>query len=218
MENMSSKKTSKSQTSSLYLYENEMWSNDRYIYGIDEVGRGPLAGPLVVGSAALNKFRQTELIKDSKLLNPKQLFAAYSWLLQNSKFSIAILNHRLIDKYNIHQATLKAMRRSVCQLLASSKIIPDVAIVDSMPLAITNKKIRIEYFNFAESKSASVAAASIAAKVTRDNIMARLNNIIMGYGFDKHKGYGTKLHIDSINDLKNSIIHRKSFVIKANNA
>lgn len=211
------KKTAKKTITELYFYENETWSNSRYIYGIDEVGRGSLAGPLVVGVMALNKFCQTELIKDSKLLNTKRLLATYNWLLKNSKFAIAILNHRLIDKHNIYQATLKAMRRSIYQLLAHSKVIPEKIIVDSMPLTVSNKNINIIYFNFAESKSASVAAASIAAKVTRDNIMTRLNTIITGYNFDQHKGYATKSHIDNINNLKNSIIHRKSFIIRAKN-
>jgi ribonuclease HII len=193
-------------------YEHDAWAQQKYVIGIDEVGRGCLSGPVVAASVLLKQYAHHELIQDSKLLTPKERSIAYLWLLENANFAVSLVHHRRIDQINIYQATLQAMKKSVMQLLATTAHKPCFILVDAMPLIIDCSEIPIFYFNFAEQLSSSVAAASIIAKVTRDALMCRLDNSIPNYNFSQHKGYGTKGHKQALLEFGPSIIHRKSFL------
>lgn len=191
------------------FYEQEKWSLNQLVIGVDEVGRGCLCGPIVTASVILHPGKLSNKVKDSKLLDKQELIDAYNWIIKNSWHSSAIVTHRNIDEINIYQATLKAMKRSVMQL---NSIAPkaDLILVDAMPLKVEN--FEVIHFPFGEKYSSSIAAASIVAKVTRDKIMERLDRIIPGYYMAQHKGYSTKLHCQSLELLGESIIHRKSFL------
>ncbi len=194
------------------LFEKKCWKENLILCGIDEVGRGCLAGPVVTAAVILNPHADHKYLKDSKVLSAAQRLQAYQWLKDNSIYSISIINSDIIDKINIYQATLYAMKRSLVQLSSKIGRYPDITIVDAMPLTVDN--ITINYFNFGESHSSSIAAASIIAKITRDDIMKRLDSFFPSYGFISHKGYGTKAHRQALQDGGESIIHRKTFLKK----
>lgn len=195
-----------------HFYEKQAWKNDKLIFGVDEVGRGCLAGPIVTAAIVLNKNIKHKLIKDSKELTPKDRLIAYNWLIQNSTFAVSLLNHRKIDDINIYQATLYAMKRAVNQLIANTKVIPEHILIDAMPVKLDFQDLSVLYFTNGERQSISIAAASIIAKVTRDNLMERMETFIPGYSFERHKGYSTKQHKNALHDLGKSIIHRNSYL------
>ena len=122
------------------------------------------------------------------------------------------MNHRIIDSINIYQATLCAMKRAVMQLLIKTDKRPTFILVDAMPVNLDHLDIPVIHFCYGERQSASIAAASILAKVTRDTLMARVDAIIPGYGFVENKGYGTKVHRDAIEKDGINFIHRLSFL------
>lgn len=197
------------------FFELQAWSKNRSICGIDEVGRGCLAGPVVTAAVILFPNKKSRLVKDSKLMDHEELQKAYSWIIRNSWHTFGIVNNRLIDKYNIYHATLRAMKRTTMQLFAYTPHLPVQVLVDAMPLSLDRsayKSIDVLHFTSGERKSSSIAAASIIAKVTRDEIMRRMDGVIHGYSFTKHKGYSTKLHQEAINQRGSSIIHRKTFL------
>lgn len=190
------------------------WKENKIICGVDEVGRGCMAGPVVVAAAILNPNTEHKLLKDSKELTKQQLAFMYEWLLDKCIFSISIGSPRIIDSYNIYHATAKQMRLSLLHLLSKSPC-PDLIVIDAMPLNLKNtpyQNIKIDSIIKAESQSTTVAAASIIAKVTRDKIMARMEQSFPGYGLEQHKGYCTSLHKQITLSLKPSIIHRTSFL------
>jgi ribonuclease HII len=196
-------------------FETQAWQENTLICGIDEVGRGCLAGPIVTAAVILFPHKKSRLIKDSKLLDGKELQLAYRWLLKNCWFSYAILNHRSITQHNIYYATMKAMRRALMQLFAHCPQLPKTIVIDAMPVNLTKtpyETITVYHFPFGERKSSSIAAASIIAKVTRDAIMRKLDTSFPMYHFAKHKGYSTKLHQHRIKTYGPSIIHREHFL------
>lgn len=193
-------------------YELAAWANKEFICGIDEVGRGCLAGPVVTAAVILKTQKISRLIKDSKIMTPEERERAFDWIIQNAYYGVGITHHRAIDRLNIYQATLVSMRKAVMQLFVASHVRPTAILVDAMPLKIETLAIDIIAFPFGESKSISIAAASIVAKVTRDRIMQTLETAVPGYAFGKHKGYSTGLHMEKIKELNPSIIHRKSFM------
>ncbi len=201
------------------LFENNAWRNNLYTCGIDEVGRGCLAGPLVTAAAILPKNANFELLKDSKILSKKNRGKAFEWIKKNCIYSIAISSHHIIDKNNIYQATLQTMKKSLLGIL--QKINPiniKYVLIDAMPLNLSTldcyKNIDIKYFNKGEKYSTSIAAASIVAKVTRDKLMEKINHIFPQFYFDQNKGYGTKNHVESLLQNGPNIIHRKTFISK----
>ena len=199
------------------FFEKAAWDNNKTICGIDEVGRGCIAGPLITASAILSPRASHPLLKDSKSLSGKELLLAYRWIIKNAKFSIGIVSNNEIDKYNIWHATLIAMRRAFLQLVTTEYIIPSAILVDAMPLNLSDtayKKIPVHHFAKGESFSTSIAAASIVAKVTRDRIMGKLDALFPGYHLKDHKGYGTKIHKNALDTHKKTIIHRTSFLNK----
>ena len=196
-------------------FETQAWAQNQLVCGIDEVGRGCLAGPVVVSAVILHPYAMSRLVKDSKALDALQRQKAYSWIIKNSWYSVAIVHNRTIDKVNIYQATLIAMRRAALQLGAIAPQNPHIFLVDAMPLLLANTQYHnnsVYYFPFGETKSISIAAASIVAKVSRDALMKRMDRYIPGYSFGKHKGYATPLHQESIKQVGPSLIHRVSFL------
>lgn len=198
-----------------YNFENEHWSKNSSICGIDEVGRGCLAGPVVTVAAILHKNSFHPLLIDSKKLTFKNLLKVYNWLINNCTYSIAINSNRVIDQHNIYKTTQMTMKQSALHLLTKIETPPSLILIDAMPLKLSNTpfcNIEIISLTQGESKSASIAAASIIAKVTRDAIITRLHASFPGYEFAQHKGYGTKLHHQALTKLKPCILHRQTFL------
>ncbi len=184
----------------------------RIIIGIDEAGRGPLAGPVVAAAVCLKKSSFKNRIDDSKKLNPSQREKAYSEIIVHSDFGISIVSEQVIDRVNILNATRLAMEEAVAKLITKIKP-PDPKkihlIVDG------NMKINAGFPCLAiirgDGKSKSIAAASILAKVTRDRIMGIYDQVFPQYGFLQHKGYPTLMHRNRIRKFGPSVIHRASF-------
>lgn len=199
------------------FYEKRAWQVKELVCGIDEVGRGCLAGPVVAAAVILYPNSKHKWLKDSKLLEKDELIKAYDWIIKNSWYSVCPVSHVEIDKVNIWNATLMAMRQASLNLFFSSKQVPSVVLVDAMPVSFNKtayESVEIQYFIEGERHSTSIAAASIVAKVTRDRMMAVYDTIFPAYKFAQHKGYSTKLHQDSIRSAGRSIIHRDSFLKK----
>ena len=179
-----------------------------YICGIDEAGRGPLAGPVVVASVILPKDSMIEGVNDSKKISEKKREKIYEEIINNAvSYGVGIINQDEIDEINILNATKKGLTESIKAL--SKK--PDVILVDALERIDT---LGIPYKSIikGDAKSYSIAAASIIAKVTRDRIMRQWDEIYPEYGFAGHKGYGTAKHIATIKELGICPLHRKSFV------
>ena len=189
------------------LMEYEIKANDKgykFIAGVDEAGRGPLAGPVVAAAVILNRDTDIQGLDDSKKLSPKKREELYP-KIQTMAHGVAVVRSDVIDKINILQATRLAMKLAVEKLL----ITPNILLIDG------NQKIEstIEQWTIVkgDSKSISIAAASILAKVTRDRIMAKYHNEYPQYEFSRHKGYGTQRHRDLIAEYGPCPIHRKTF-------
>lgn len=209
---MDSKELSRLQ--SMYKYEVEEYSRGkRLICGIDEAGRGPLAGPVVSSAVILprlnsdNDFLGCEWINDSKKLSSKKRVLLYNRLLEhpNVYIGIGIVSERIIDKINILRATQLSMRKAISNL----DVKPDCLLIDGM--LVPGVKIPQKKIIDGDNLSLSVASASIVAKVTRDNIMCQYHEKYPQYGFDRHKGYGTKEHMKKIKEYGPCKIHRRSF-------
>lgn len=175
-------------------YENELYEEGiTLIAGVDEVGRGPLVGPVVTAAVILPKGYYNEYIKDSKKLSEKKRCELFDIIMRDAiSVSIGIKDNKVIDKENIYQATKLAMYDAINNL----KVKPEYVLIDAMKLedlSIPSKSI-IK----GDAKSESIAAASIIAKVTRDNMMYELDKKFPEYGFKNHKGYPTKAHLDAI--------------------
>ncbi len=195
------------ETKNIYKYENELRNNGiNYIAGVDEAGRGPLAGDLVVASVILPNDFKIEGIDDSKSISDKKRREAFELIKKHAiAYSIVFITAEEIDEYNIYKATQIGMKRSIDSL----SIKPEHVLIDAMPLpelTIPNTSI-IK----GDKLSASIGAASILAKVTRDDYMEEMNRLYPQYHFNKHKGYGTKLHMESLEKYGPCKIHRKSY-------
>jgi len=183
----------------------------KYIAGVDEVGRGPLAGPVVAG-AVMFQFpiindQLSIAVRDSKLLSEKQRIEAYHWIVKNClSWAIGIISQEEIDKVGIRQASLMAMAEAINMLLQK----PDAIFIDGRDI-IGSIEIYQEAIIKGDRDVFSVAAASIIAKVTRDEIMKKYDNIFPQYGFAQHKGYGTAAHRQAIEEYGECRLHRKSF-------
>ena len=178
-----------------------------YICGIDEVGRGPLAGPVVASVVVFKPNTKIEGINDSKKLSEAKREELFDIIKEKAlDYGIGIVNNEDIDKYNILNATYMAMKKALNCLENQ----PDYLLIDAatIPGVDINQKPIIK----GDSKSISIAAASILAKVTRDNIMYQYDEIFPEYGFKSHKGYGTKEHYEAIEKHGITRIHRKSFL------
>lgn len=175
------------------------------IAGVDEAGRGPLAGPVVAGACIIKNFNFTAEINDSKKLSPRKREKAYREILRNASVGIGIVDEKTIDRINIYQATKKAMELALKDLAAK----PDYVLVDGNMKPSSDCRTRCIVSG--DSKSISIAAASIIAKVTRDRIMRRYDALYPQYGFSRHKGYPTRFHKSALLNHGPSPIHRYSF-------
>lgn len=197
-------------------FEHLTWSANELICGIDEVGRGCLAGPVVVAAVVLFPNKLSRNLKDSKTMLPEEREKAAQWIIKNSWYALGIVHHRTIDTYNIYQATLKAMKRSYLQLMTQMPKPPQTVVVDAMPLNLSNTAFHetdVVHFPFGETKSSSIAAASIIAKVSRDYLMSNhFEKMVPGYNFAQHKGYSTPAHKSAVKALGASLIHRMSYL------
>ena len=193
-------------TEEMKRYEREYAAYSR-ICGIDEVGRGPLAGPVVAGAVILPKDCRLLYLNDSKKLSEKKREELYAEIMETAvAVGIGYNTPARIDEINILQATYEAMREAVANL----SVRPDLLLND----AVTIPEIDIKQVPIikGDAKSISIAAASIVAKVTRDRLMVKYDAIYPQYGFASHKGYGTAVHRDAIKKYGPTPIHRKSFI------
>lgn len=188
----------------LKLYER----NIEYICGIDEAGRGPLAGPVVVGAVILPQDSFIEGVNDSKKISEKKRERIYDQIIEEAiAWSVGIVDEKTIDEINI----LNATKLGVKLALEGLKQKPDVIMVDALNNMDT---LGIPYISVikGDAKNYSIAAASIIAKVTRDRMMQEWDEVYPAYGFAKHKGYGTAEHIRVIKENGPCSIHRRSFI------
>jgi ribonuclease HII len=191
------------------------WKNNEIICGIDEAGRGCMAGPVVIAAAILHPNTQHPLLIDSKKLKSAQLTTMFTWLQSRCWYTISVASSRIIDRDNIYQATATQMKQVAIQAVHCAPRSPSHIVVDAMPLKLSGaayQNITIDSFIKGESRSISIAAASILAKVTRDQIMYRLSTTFPAYTLHQHKGYCTKLHQNQVIAHQPSIIHRTSYL------
>lgn len=191
------------------------------IVGIDEAGRGPLAGPVVAAAAALKNqefgmVNQTEekdwgLVRDSKKLSEKQREKAYDFILEHFDVGIGIVTAETIDRINILQATFLAMKEAMTDLKKTLGAGEGMLLLVDGNQEIPNLSVVQETVVGGDATVRSIAAASIIAKVTRDRMMAEYDAVYPAYGFAKHKGYGTKEHMDALRRIGACPIHRMSF-------
>lgn len=216
MEKISKKLISPSLEPNSLFYEEDCWRKQAYICGIDEVGRGCLAGPVVTVAVILFPFATHPLLKDSKILTENKRLSAAQWILKNSWFSYGIIDNAEIDRINIYKATQEAMRQAIYGLF-SQKIGPwatKTILIDAMPLTVPylSASPEIISFPYGESRSISIAAASILAKVKRDELISRMSKSFPGYNLEEHKGYGTTYHQKALQLKGPSLLHRATFI------
>ncbi|MBR3722819.1 MAG: ribonuclease HII [Selenomonadaceae bacterium] len=191
----------------LYEYERNAANEGFFrVAGVDEAGRGPLAGPVAVAAAILPLGLYLPKLNDSKKLSESSRENLYEMIMEKAiATSVVFVDAKVIDEINIYEAT----KRGMYEALQKLKVQPDKALIDAMPLE--NLKIPGLSIVKGDAKSASIAAASILAKVTRDRFMEKMDKLYPEYGFKHHKGYGTKEHIEAIRKYGVSPIHRLTF-------
>ena len=189
--------------------EKEYYSrNIEYIAGIDEAGRGPLAGPVVVASVIMPKDSMIEGVNDSKKVSEKKREKLYDLILEEAiSYGIGIIYQDEIDEINILQATTKGLTNAIEQM----KIKPYLILVDALN-GINTLGIPYQSIIKGDAKCYSISAASIIAKVTRDRIMREWDAVYPEYGFSSHKGYGTAKHIAALKEYGPCPLHRRSFI------
>ena len=196
----------KKRMENMYIYERK-YADFLYICGIDEVGRGPLAGPVVAGAVILPKDCDILYLNDSKKLSEKMREELYGEIMEKAVATgIGMVGPQRIDEINILQATYEAMRMAIGNL----KVRPDLLLNDAVTIPEVN--IRQIPIIKGDAKSASIAAASIIAKVTRDRLMVQYEEVLPGYGFASNKGYGSAVHIQALQKMGATPIHRQSFI------
>ena len=190
----------------LQQYERD-YENEGLICGIDEVGRGPLAGPVVAGAVILPKNCEILYLNDSKQLSAEKREQLYDIILEHAvAVGIGIVSPQRIDEINILQATYEAMRQAI------EKLNPQPAVLLNDAVRIPQVAIQQVPIIKGDAKSVSIAAASIVAKVTRDRMMEQYEEVFPGYGFARNKGYGSKEHIEALQTMGPTAIHRRSFI------
>ena len=179
-----------------------------YICGIDEAGRGPLAGPVVVAGVIMPKDSMIEGVNDSKKVSEKKREKLYDVILDEAiSYSVAIIGQDVIDDINI----LNATKQGVTKVVEELDVKPNLILVDALT-HINTKGIPYDSIIKGDAKCYNIAAASIIAKVTRDRIMREWDEIYPQYGFMNHKGYGTAKHIEALKEYGPCPIHRKTFI------
>lgn len=192
----------------LWAYEYAAFSDGyKLVCGIDEAGRGPLAGPVCAAAVILPPDCRIEGLNDSKKLTDKRRRELYDVIVENAvAYGIAFASHQEIDEINILQATFLAMRRAMDQL----RVRPDIALIDGN--RETDFGLPVQTIVKGDSLSANIAAASILAKVTRDRFMLEVDEKYPQYGFATHKGYGTRAHYAALREFGPCPIHRRTFL------
>ena len=188
-----------------FAYEKTFWAKKELVAGVDEVGRGPLAGPVVTAAVIIDDNFDLTDVNDSKKLSVKRRQDLYPLILKEAvSVAVGIKSPQVIDKINIYEADRLAMAEAVKNL----DVKPDALLVDAMQVPVKLPQIRLIK---GDAKSNSIAAASIVAKVFRDNLMADYAKIYPEYHFDKNAGYGTKAHLQALTKYGPTPIHRKTF-------
>ncbi|MBO4902769.1 MAG: ribonuclease HII [Lachnospiraceae bacterium] len=196
----------KERTHEMYAFERK-YADFSAICGIDEVGRGPLAGPVVAAAVILPKDHEILYLNDSKKLTAAKREALCEVIMQEAvAVGIGMADHVRIDEINILQATYEAMRMAVTKL----PVLPDILLNDAVTIPLLSMK-QVPIIK-GDAKSASIAAASIVAKVTRDKMMVDLDKEYPAYGFAENKGYGSAAHIAAIREYGPTPVHRRSFI------
>lgn len=198
-------------------FEYDAWQRQELVIGVDEVGRGCFAGPVVAAAVILPRDKAHRMLKDSKIMTSEEREKAFAWIVKHCSYGIGIVHHRAIDEHNIWHATLIAMKKAVMHALEASGQKPSTILTDAMPLNLADThfhEIPVYYFTQGESRSSSIAAASIVAKVTRDAMMKLFDEAIPGYGWSDNKGYGTIGHRAAIKEQNYSFLHRMTFLQK----
>ena len=194
----------------------DLWEIENIIYdetggpvcGVDEAGRGPLAGPVVVAAVIMPRNSMIEGVNDSKKVSEKKREKLYDEITSSAiAWGVGIIDQNEIDDINILNATKKGLTQSLKEL----DVKPELILVDALT-GIDTLGIPYRSIIKGDAKSYSIAAASIIAKVTRDRIMRQWDELYPQYGFEKHKGYGTKMHIEAIKEYGICPLHRKTFV------
>lgn len=190
-----------------FFFENMyLEKGGKYICGVDEVGRGPLAGPVTVTAIIMDLSSPVEGVDDSKKLSEKKRERLYDEILSHAvAVSTVSVDNNVIDEINILNATKKAMK----QAIASLSVRPDVVLIDAVNLDIPEK---VHAIIKGDALSYSIGCASIIAKVTRDRFMREMDKVYPEYGFAGHKGYGSAAHIAAIKQYGATPIHRKTFI------
>lgn len=204
---MQAKETAELERVRNMLQYEKKYADAQYICGIDEVGRGPLAGPVVAGAVILPKDTVIMYLNDSKQLSEKRREELYDEIMETAVAAgIGMVSPARIDEINILQATYEAMRMAVEQL----QIKPDLLLNDAVTIpGIDIKQVPIIK---GDAKSLSIAAASVIAKVTRDRLMVQYEEVLPGYGFASNKGYGSADHMNALRERGPTPIHRRSFI------
>jgi len=207
---MKMKETEIERLDNMLVFENEAYEKGfEFVCGVDEAGRGPLCGPVVAAAVILPKDAHIEGVNDSKKLSEKKREKLFDDIMENAvAVGIGMSDVDVIEKINILGATKEAMKEAITNL----SIRPDFVLIDG------NQDINIDIDRqtvvSGDARSESIAAASIIAKVTRDRMLKQYDEIYPEYGFAKHKGYGTKAHIEAIKEYGLTPIHRPSFCTK----
>ena len=194
----------------MWEFENNCFAQGyQIVCGVDEAGRGPLAGPVCAAAVILPPNIEIPGLNDSKKLSDKKRRELYPIIKEKAlAYGIAFADHKEIDEINILQATYLAMERAIAQLAVK----PDIALIDGN--RAKDFGLPVQTVVHGDSLSASIAAASVLAKVTRDNLMLEMAEKYPGYGFEIHKGYGTKAHYAALEAMGICPIHRMTFLKK----
>jgi ribonuclease HII len=210
--------TAASQNKPRDLFKFERQARDqgfRFIVGVDEAGRAPLAGPVVAAAVCLKQRDFSTPIRDSKKMTARQREDAFLEIQERAHVGLGIICETVIDEHNILQATFLAMTNAVNDLMASLRHSPvpasEVKLLIDGPYFKSDLPYAFEPIIQGDDRSLSVACASVMAKVTRDRILQTYHRVFPDYGFDRHKGYPTALHIKALARLGPTIIHRKTF-------
>lgn len=188
-----------------FSYEKKFWAKKQLVAGVDEVGRGPLAGPVVTAAVIIDENFNLLEVNDSKKLSPKKRLELYPKILEQAvAVGIGVKSAQIIDKINIYEADRLAMAEAVKNLAKK----PDALLVDAMNVPLDIEQVKLIK---GDAKSNSIAAASIVAKVFRDKLMDDYAKIYPEYGFTNNAGYGTKVHLEALKNYGPTPIHRKTF-------
>lgn len=195
------------------FYEKEAWASGKLVIGVDEVGRGCLAGPVVAAAALLPAEKDCRLLRDSKELDEESLETAFRWIAKHAKYGVGVIPSWVVDEFNIYRASQLAMKRACAGLVASLVEPVEIAaiLVDAVPLDFSEAFPPVYHFIKGESKSKSIAAASIVAKVFRDRLMRTMAQSFERYELAEHKGYATEKHRQALEAWGRSVVHRTTF-------